>query len=232
MIYHSALIVRHPEVAKTLKALTEDYWWPNVQGFIQEYVKGCTQCQESKMNTYLNWPPLQPIPPNPLARLFSTIAIDFIVKLSVSKGYDSILTITDHDCTKAVILLLCCEEMSSLEVTKLYLEWVFLLVGLPEKIILDWDTRFISKIFREICELLEVKQNITSAYHPQTDGQSKKMNQHVETTLRIFSYFRQDNWSDLLPIIQYQLNSHVLSVTKQAPYATWMGFIPNAHQPA
>ncbi len=66
--------------------------------------------------------------------------------------------------------------MSSLEVAKLYLEQVFPLVGLPKWVILDWDIRFTLKVFKEIYELLEVRQNIVSAYYPQTDGQSKKTN--------------------------------------------------------
>ena len=138
---------------------------------------------------------------------------------------------TDHNCTKAVILLPFKEEMGSLEVAQLYLEHVFPFVGLPEKVISDRDTRFTSKVFKEVCELLKVQQKVASAYHPQTDGQSKKTNQHVETALRIFSNFQQDNWSNLLPIVQYQLNSCFLTATKQTPYETWMGFIPRAHQP-
>jgi transposase InsO family protein len=135
------------------------------------------------MNTHPNSPPLQPFPPDPQARPFSTVAVDFIVKLPISNGYDTILTVTDHDCTKAVILLPCREDMGSLDIAKLYLERVFPYVGVPEKIISDRDTRFTSKIFKELCEMLRIKQNVASAYHPQTDGQSEKTNQHVETAL-------------------------------------------------
>jgi hypothetical protein len=77
---------------------------------------------------------------------------------------------------------------------------------------------------------LKVKQNILSVYHPQTNGQSEKTNQHVETALRIVRNFRQEDWSDLLLVVQYQLNSHFLNATRQIPYETWMGFIPKAHQ--
>jgi len=153
------------------------------------------------------------------------------MKLPDSKGYDSILTITDHDCMKVVILLPCREDMDSLDVAKLYLHQVFPFVGLPEWVISDQDPKFTSKVFQEICALLEVKQNISSAYHPQTDGQSEKTNQHMETALRIFGNFQQDRWSKLLPIVQYQLNSHVSTTTNQIPYETWMGFVPIAHQP-
>ena len=127
--------------------------------------------------------------------------MDFIVKLPVSKGYDSILTIMDHDCTKVVILLPCKEEMDSLGVAQLYLKKVFPYVGIPDKVILDRDPRFTSKLFKEVCDLLKIKQNVSSMYHPQMDGQSEKMNQHMEMALQIFGNFQQDNWSDLLPIV-------------------------------
>jgi len=93
--------------------------------------------------------------------------------------------------------------MGALNIAKLYLEWVFPFVKLPEWVILDWDTKFTLWIFKGICELLEVKQNISSLYHPQMDGQSEKTNQHVETALQIFGNFQQDDWSELLPIVQY-----------------------------
>jgi len=131
-VYHDARTVGHARVTRTIRALTKDYWWPNIRHFVQDFVQGCVQCQQNKTNTHPNHPPLQPIPLSADAQPFSTIAIDFVVKLPVLNGYDSILTITDHDCTKAVILLPCKESMDSLGVAKLYLEWVFLFVGLPD----------------------------------------------------------------------------------------------------
>lgn len=135
--------------------------------------------------------------------------VDF--EVGTADGYDSILTITDHDCTKAVILLLCREEINLLEFTKLYLRHVFPFVGIPSRVISDRDPKFMSKVFREICDLLKVKQNISSAYHPQTDGQSEKTNQHVETVLRIFGNFQQ--MIGVLLIVQCQLNSRTSNTT-------------------
>ena len=111
------------------------------------------------------------------------MAVDFIVKLPVSNGYNTILTVTNHNCTKAVILLLCRKDTGSLDIAKLYLEQAFPYVGIPEKIISDRDMRFTSKVFKELCEMLQIKQNVASAYHLQTDRQSEKTNQHVETAL-------------------------------------------------
>jgi len=143
------------------------------------------------MNTHPNSPPLQPFPPDLQACPFSTMAVDFIVKLPVSNGYNTILTVTNHNCTKAVILLLCRKDTGSLDIAKLYLEQAFPYVGIPEKIISDRDMRFTSKVFKELCEMLQIKQNVASAYHLQTDRQSEKTNQHVETTLWIFRNFWQ-----------------------------------------
>ncbi|SRR6266851_1153775 len=105
--------------------------------------------------------------------------MDFIIKLPISQGYNSILTIMDHDCTKVVILLPCREEMDSLGVAKLYLKHVFPYVRIPEWVISGRDPKFTSRVFQDICTLLKVKQNVASAYYPQMDGQSEKTNQHV-----------------------------------------------------
>jgi hypothetical protein len=117
------------------------------------------------------------------ATCFQTIAVDFIGKLPESEGYNSILTITDHNCTKAVILLPCNETIDAEEVAKLFKNQVFPIVGLPQKIISDRDTRFTAAYFQELCALLDIQQNLSTAYYPQTDGQSEKTNQHIETAL-------------------------------------------------
>jgi transposase InsO family protein len=111
-------------------------------------------------------------------------------------------------------------------VAKLFKDRVFPFTGLPKKIISDRDTRFTSMFFVEICSQLGIKQNLSSAYHPQTDGQSEKTNQHVETGLRIFCNFQQDNWVHYIPMIQYAINAQPSATTKQTPYELWMGFTP------
>jgi len=120
--------------------------------------------------------------------------MDLIVKLPSSQGYDSVLTITDHDCTKAVILIPCKEEMNLEQLAELY----------KDK---DRDVQLTSHFTKELCKQLGIQQNISTAYHPQTDGQSEKTNQHVETALRIFSNYQQNNWARWLPIVQYLINA-------------------------
>jgi transposase InsO family protein len=83
------------------------------------------------------------------------------------------MTITDQGCTKAVILLPCKEESGSEDIAKLFLEQAFPFIGLPQHVISDRNTRFTSRMFQEVCQQLEVKQNLSTAYHPQMDGQSE-----------------------------------------------------------
>src|SRR5260370_36933936 len=105
--------------------------------------------------------PLQPIYPKPEALPFDTIALDFITKLPKSKGSDSILTITDHDCTKAAVFIPCREEISAEETAALYLRHVFLQYGLPSKIISDRDPHFTSKFTPKLSKILRITKKIT-----------------------------------------------------------------------
>jgi len=168
-----------------------------------EYIKGCATCQMTKTNTNLNKPSLNPITAKPNALPFQTIAMDFIVKLPESNRFNMILTITDHDYTKAAIFLPCRETIDSEEVAQLYATHVFLHYGIPQKIILDRDTRFTSNFSKELSWILGIKQNISTAYHPETDGQSECTNQSQEQYLWLLCAQDQKQWSQWPPLAQY-----------------------------
>lgn len=96
------------------------------------------------------------------------MALDFITKLPLSQGYDSILTITDHSCTKMVQFIPCCETITAKDTAHLFLDSIFRHYGLPHKIISNRDARFTSKFIQELCRVLGIQQNISLAYHPRT----------------------------------------------------------------
>ena len=228
--YHDSVTAGHPGVWKTWQAIKRDYWWPGLRQYVARYIKGCAVCQQNKTVIARNTPPLQPIIPEEGSAPFFTIAMDFVVKLPESKGSDSILTVTDQGCTKAVILVPCRENMGGEEIAELFKEHIFPYTGIPRKLISNRDTRFTSAFFKELCNALGVQQNISTAYHPQTDRQSERTNQTMEDLLRIFSNYQQDNWADWLPVVQYIINSQPSSTTKKAPFELWMGYIPPVHQ--
>jgi Integrase zinc binding domain len=202
-LFHDSAMAGHPGISNTIAAITPYYWWPGMHDFITEYVKGCVTCQMNKVNTHPTKPPLYPITPVAEARPFQTIALDFIVKLPELNGYDTILTITDHDCSKAALFIPCNETIDSEGVAKLYASHVVPHYGLPWKIISDRDPRFTSNFTTELCRILGVKQNISMAYHPQTDGQSERTNQSLEQYLRMVCANDQHSWAEWLPLTQY-----------------------------
>jgi hypothetical protein len=159
---------------------------------------------------------------------FETIALDFITKLPVSQGYDSILTITDHDCTKAAIFIPCNEEINAEGTAALYFKHVVTNFGLPTKVISDRDPRFASKFTRELCKTLGISQNISTAYHPRTDGQSERTNQWVETFLRFVTDYKQTDWASYLPMAQFAHNNWPSDTTRKSPFFLLMGYNPRA----
>ena len=162
--------------------------------FVTEYIKGYATCQMTKVNTHPNHPPLFPILPTNNACPFETIAIDFITKLPQSGGYFTILTITDTDFSKASIFIPCHKAIDSEGVALLYVNHVISHYSILQKIISDWDIWFISKFSLELCRLLNIKQNISIAYHPQTDRASERTNQMLKQYLHIFCGSQQNNW--------------------------------------
>jgi len=156
-LFHNQLTAGHPGISKTLQLISPYYWWPNMKAFITEYIQGCATCQMNKVNTHPSHPPLSPITPVENACPFETIAMDFIMKLPPSGGHDTILMITDTDCSKASIFLPCKEAIDSEGVTQLYLTHVLPHYGLPKKIISDQDPWFTSHFGKELCHLLVLR---------------------------------------------------------------------------
>jgi hypothetical protein len=152
------------------------------------------------------------------------VAVDFITKLPISQGYDSILTVTDHDCSKATIFIPCVEEISGEETAGLYAKHVFTRYGLPTKIISDCDPRFASKFTHELCKLLGIQQNISTAYHPQTDGQSERSNQWLEKYIRFWVNKRQNDWAQYLPLVEFAHNNWPNESTRESPFHILMGY--------
>ena len=194
-----------------------------------DYVKGCAECQCNKVNNRPMHAPLQPIFARPEAMPFEMVAINFITKLPVSQGYDSILMVTDHNCSKATIFIPCVEEISGEEMAALYAKHVFAPFGLPSKIISDRDPQFASKFTCELCKVLGIDQNISTAYHPQMDGQSERSNQWLEQYLHFWVNERQDDWAQHLPIAEFVHNNWPSETTCKSPFHILMGYHPHAN---
>jgi transposase InsO family protein len=146
------------------------------------------------------------------------------------KEYDTILTITDHDCTKAAIFIPCHETITAEGVATLYQRHIYPKFSFPKKFISDRDTRFTSKFAKGLNAALGIQLNMSTAYHPQTDGQSERTNQGLKTFIRCYCDEEQDNWHIWLPMAEFAHNQWPNATTKKAPFDLIMGYVPQIKQ--
>jgi hypothetical protein len=137
----------------------------------------------------------------------------------------------DHDCSKAALFFACQERITAEEVAELYAKQVFPHYGIPRKVISDRDPRFTGQFTTTLCSKLGIKQNLSTAYHPQTDGQSEQTNQWLEQYLCIFGNYSQNDWANWLPLAQYVHNSWMNKMTKQTLFNLLIGGLLVSHYP-
>ena len=166
-LHHSTRLAGHPGRYKTQELITRNYWWPRLQTDIRSYIDGCQTCQRTKIRRKA---PPAPLSPNAIpTRPWQIVTVDLLGPLPMSHGFDMILVFTDR-LTKAVKFQAANGEINSLGFAKHYRDRVFRDHGLSELLIHDRGTQFASQFTKDLCKLLGIKQNISTAYHPQTNG--------------------------------------------------------------
>ena len=195
--WHEGSINGHPGQDETIRCINREYFWPGTRGWITEYIKGCTTCQQNKNLTHRIKTPMSWIPSAISAKPFSHIAMNLITGLPKSQGHNTILTIVDHGCSQAAIFLPCSTTITSAGIAQLYLEHIYHWFGLPRKIISDRDPHFTSHLARELTKGLGINQNLSTAFHPQTDSLSEQTNQWIEQYLQLITT-NQNKWSKWL----------------------------------
>ena len=161
-----------------------------------------------------------------MAQPFQIVAMDLITQLPKSQGSDTILTIVDQGCTRVAIFLPCTMLITAEGVAQLYMEHVYRWFGLPTKVISDRDPRFTSHFARALCEKLQIRQNISTAFHPQTDGLSERKNQWIEQFLRLTTNAQQEKWKQWLPIATAVHNNYTNATTRVIPARALLGYLP------
>ena len=155
--------------------------------------------------------------------------MDLITDLPRSEGYDTILTIVDQGCSKAAKFIPCNKTIDAEGVAHEYLRHLVPWFGVPKWIISDRDPRFASRFSRTLCHNLGIQQNISTAFHPRTDGQTERMNAWVEGYLRHWTTGKQANWAPLLAMAEYAHNSWKHEVTKASPHKLLLGIEPQVN---
>jgi len=172
-LHHDTLIGGHGGQWKMVELVTRNFWWPGITKEVKRYVEGCDACQCNKNCTEQPAGKLMPnsIPEKP----WTHILADFITKLPLAQGYDSILVVVDR-LTKMVHFIPTTEKISAKGLARLFRDNVWKLHGLPESIISDRGPQFVAGLMRELNEMLGIKSKLSTAFHPQTDGQTERVN--------------------------------------------------------
>src|SRR5262249_13298676 len=162
------------------------------------------------------------------ARLCPPISMYFIVGLPLSpSGNDAILVVVDRF-TKMAHFSATKTTAQAPDVAQLFLQDIHRLHGLPTDIVSDRDKIFTSNFWRHLLALLDVRPNLSTAFHPQSDGQTERVNQTLEQYLRVFCDYQQDNWQDLLSRAEFAYNNAVHASTGHSPFFANYGYHPIA----
>src|SRR5258708_7740834 len=140
-----------------------------------------------------------------------------IGELLDSKGYNAVLMVVDC-LSKRIHAIPTVTSLDSAGVARLFLEHIWCHHRLPEEVISDRRSTFVSNFSHELAALLGVKLTPSTSYHPQTDGQTEHVNQEIEAYLRVFVSHRQDDWADWLPLAEFAYNNKVHTATCRTPF--------------
>jgi RNase H-like domain found in reverse transcriptase/Reverse transcriptase (RNA-dependent DNA polymerase)/Integrase zinc binding domain/Chromo (CHRromatin Organisation MOdifier) domain len=222
-LHHDTLVAGHPGRWKTLELVTRNYWWPQMSRYIGQYTTTCDLCVRTKVQRRAPVGELHPVPV-PEQR-WSTISVDFIVELPESNGHDSVMVVVDS-VSKTSHFVPTNTTVTALGSARLYMRNIWKLHGLPDVVLSDRGPQFVADFTRELYRLLGIKLATSTAYHPQTDGQTERVNQELEQYIRLFVNERQNDWDDLLPLAEFQYNNHVHASTQQTPFMLETGRNP------
>ena len=166
-----------------MELVIRNFWWLEVTKEVKQYVEGCDSYQRNKNHTEQPAGKLVPnsIPEKP----WTHILADFITKLPIAQGYDSILVVVDR-LTKMVHFIPTTEKTSVEGLARLFRDNVWKLYGLPKSIISDRGPQFAAGLMRELNQMLGIESKMLTAFHPQIDGQTERVNQELEQYLRMF----------------------------------------------
>ncbi|KAJ3684022.1 hypothetical protein LUZ61_013186 [Rhynchospora tenuis] len=220
---HDTSIGGHSGILVTYKRLKSSFYWPNMKLDVYQYVKECDNCQQNKVENIKPPGLLQPLPIPEDA--WNSVSMDFITGLPKSEGKEIILVVVDR-LTKYAHFMSMKHPYKASDVAQLFLENVYKLHGLPQNIVSDRDPVFTSLFWQEIMGTLGVKLNMGTAYHPQSDGQTERVNQCIEGYLRSMLLNQPKQWTKWLSLAEFWYNTNYYSSLKTTPFQALYGYAP------
>lgn len=221
---HTQISSAHPGRNKTELLVRARYYWKGIPTFVKQYVENCTKCHNyqvprDKTPGFLH--PL-PIPSRPWA----DVSMDFKSFPPDKQGFDHVFIVIDR-LSKQSICIPCLKTTTAKEMAMMYIHNIYRWKGAPMTITSDRGPQFISNFWNEFSRILGVKLKLSTAYHPQTDGQTEIMNQYLDQRLRPYINYFQDDWSDLLPMMDYAQLTLPHESLGMSPFELQNGYLPS-----
>ena len=210
-LHHDVPAVGHGGKWKTVELVIRNYWWPGVIRDVGRYVEGCDLCQRMKNRTEEVAGKLKLS--EVLEKLWTHLIVDFITKLLVVAGKDAILVVCNR-LSKITHFVATTEGTSVEGLARLFRDNVWKLYRLPESVVSDRGPQFAAELTKKLNQILGIEMRLSTAFHPQTDGQMERMNQELEQYLRFFVDHQQKDWLEWLASAEFAVNNKAHSATK------------------
>jgi transposase InsO family protein len=229
-LHHDDPLAGHFGADKTSEMLRRTYYWENMEEDIRTYVRECDVCQRVKVPRRKPYGLLQslPRPKGP----WKEISMDFITGLPACKDkrggadFDAVLVVVDRY-SKMSRYIPCHKTITAPQLAERLWESVFSLFGTPDGIVSDRGTVFTSQFWSAFCHYLYIERRLSTAYHPQTDGQTERQNQILEQYLRSYCNRWRNDWVGKLPFAEFTYNNSKHTVLHDSPFHVVYGYHPN-----
>ena len=224
---HSHPYSGHYGIMRTLRRLQETYYWPNMKSYVEQNIRRCDSCQRVKADRRRPAGLLKPL--DIPGRRWESISMDFIMGLpkTLTKGYTAILVVVDR-LSKMAHLIPTTDSVTAEQTAELYEEHILRLHGVPQSIVSDRDPRFVAAFWKKLNELMETDLRMSTADHPQTDGQTERANGVLEDTLRHAVGPMQHDWHRRLPAAEFAMNSAWHHSIRNTPFMLNYGQQPDS----
>jgi hypothetical protein len=223
LAFHSSAIGGHSGFPVTYNRIRRLFAWPKMKTHIREFVRTCLTCQQAKPERVKYPGLLQPLPTPDGA--WQMVTMDFIEGLPTSGNANSIMVVVDKFTRYAHFIPLR-HPFTAAKVAAAYVDHVWKLHGLPAVMISDRDPIFTSKFWTELFGKVGTELRLSSAYHPETDGQSERVNQCLESYLRCLAHACPQRWSQFLSMAEFWYNTSPHSALKTSPFVALYGHEP------